>query len=283
MEKPAWSDSLDNIAWGGGSVLPLVFPYRELDFYSCAFWKRCVFRQAGVAVCYCTGSVAGRGVLTFCSIQSTGWHGRINIRWLDDEVLTIVFISTLSSSKGGKFFLACQGLHKPPVTCGRLHIDPRFNISSSWFSGVREGLSTYFHLFLFRSSQHVSSAPRFLFYFSTKSMGSKRQPGSSRQSLAQGSGILQLLPGRSHRLDPASHASYCGKGTRGSEPQQAPAAQSWCQPVLPGQLTWSARSLRGSQGHSPRVTDHCIQNKCTMLNSDLQSLQDFVLRFWLIN
>lgn len=217
-----------------------------------------------MVVCYCTGSIARRGVLTFCSIQSTGWHGRIDIRWLDDEVLTIVFISTLSWSKGGKFFLACQGLHKPPVICGRLHIDPRLNISGSWSSGVREGLATYFHPFLFCSSQHVSSAPHFLFYFSTKSMGCKRHAVSGKAgNLTQGSGILQLLPGKSHRPDSASPGSYCGKGTRGLDPQQAPAPQSWCQPLLPGQFTAEPHGVTGSlsQGYRALHTEQMYNSK----------------------
>lgn len=100
----------------------------------------------------------------------------------------------------------------------------------------------------------VSSAPQFLFYFSTKSMGFKKQSGSGKAGkLPQGAGIPQLLPGKSHGTDSASHNSYCGKGTRGSDPQQVPAPESWCQSVLPGQFTvlgasWSLRvTLPGLQ------------------------------------
>lgn len=225
-----------------------------VGFLFLCIWKRCVFRQTGVVVCYCTGSIARRGALTFCSIQSTGWHGRINIRWLDDEVLTIVFISTLSWSKGGKFFLACQGLHKPPVTCGRLHIDPRFNISDSWFSG----LSTDFHPFLFCSSQDGSSAPQFLFYFSTKSVGFERQGGCGKAGRVdverQGSWHRELNISAASWKEPQARfclpCSYCGKGIRGLDPQQEPAPEPWCQPekfTVPG-ASWSHRvTLPGLQ------------------------------------
>lgn len=56
--------------------------------------------KAGVVVLYCIGSIVTNSVLIFWTIQSTGWHERINIRWLDDEVLTTVFISTLSLKQG---------------------------------------------------------------------------------------------------------------------------------------------------------------------------------------
>lgn len=109
-------------------LLDLLFPYRELDFYSCTFWKRYVLRQAGMVVLYCVGLIVRNGLLIFWRIESIGWHGRINIKWLDDEVLTIIFISTLSL-KQGREILHCQGLNKPPDTCGRWHIDPCLNIS----------------------------------------------------------------------------------------------------------------------------------------------------------
>lgn len=244
-----------------------------VGFLFLCIWKRCVFRQTGVVVCYCTGSIARRGALTFCSIQSTGWHGRINIRWLDDEVLTIVFISTLSWSKGGKFFLACQGLHKPPVTCGRLHIDPRFNISDSWFSG----LSTDFHPFLFCSSQDGSSAPQFLFYFSTKSVGFERQGGCGKAGkLAQGAEYLScFLERATGQILPPMQLLWEGhKGLR-------PTAGTCTRALVPARKIHSARSLMESQGHSSRVTDHCLQNEYSMVSSELQPCKT-LFRFWLI-
>lgn len=220
MEKPAWSDSLDNIAWGGGSVLPLVFPYRELDFYSCAFWKRCVFRQAGVAVCYCTGSIAGRGVLTFCSIQSTGcdMEGSISDGWMMKFWQLFLYQHFPQAREGNSFLLAkvCINHQSLVADCILIHaLTLAVLDSQGWGKGC-------LHISISSSSAPVSMSAQHHGFFST-----------SQQNLWALRGRLEVQGRVWHR-----DLEYCSCFLEG--------ATGWILPLMPA----TVGRAQGAQNHS---------------------------------
>lgn len=211
----------------------------SLDFYSRTFWKRYVLRQTGVAVLYCIGSIVRNGVLTFWRIQSTGWHGRINIRWLDDEVLTIVFcINTFPKAReGNAFFLAkiwishqtlvadCILIHALTLSIvdslrwGKAHL--HIPISSSPAT-VQTPLS--------RSSQHCS-------FFSTLQQNAWAL--SSRIEVARQGSWHRGLESHSHLLEgatgqilPLTQATVGRRVQGGTDPHQGTAPDSWWHSVF---------------------------------------------------
>lgn len=60
-----------------------------------------------------------------------------------------------------------------------------------------------------------------------------------------------------------------------------PTAGTCTRALVPARKIHSARSLMESQGHSSRVTDHCLQNEYSMVSSELQPCKT-LFRFWLI-